>query len=64
MDGTRHINDGNPNLLSANRNGDDRWLNANWDRPDDRWNRENGFAFLVPQIALFLSLNSGGSFCF
>lgn len=47
--------DGNPNLLNANRNDDGRWLNANWNDPDDRWNRDNGFAFVVSQISLFLS---------
>lgn len=41
---------GDPNLLSTNRDNDGRSLNANYDRPDDRWNRENGFVFLVPQV--------------
>ena len=55
MDGVLHISDGNPNLLGANRNDDGRWLGAYWDNPDNRWNRENGFAFAVSQIFSFLS---------
>lgn len=39
--------DGDPSLLDANRAGDGRWLNAYCDKPDDRWNREDGFAFAV-----------------
>jgi hypothetical protein len=51
--------DGNPNLLSANRNDEGRWLNANWDNPDNRWNRDNGFAFAVPHLSSFLLLRGG-----
>jgi len=43
--------DGDPNLLNANRNGDGRWLNAYYDRPGNRWNRESGFAFAVSQLS-------------
>ncbi|OGL70621.1 hypothetical protein A3C09_00160 [Candidatus Uhrbacteria bacterium RIFCSPHIGHO2_02_FULL_47_44] len=50
MEDTSHILGGNPNLLTANRNDDGRWLNTYNDNPDNRWNRENGFAFLVPQF--------------
>jgi len=35
----------------VNRN--DRWLNANYDNPGNRWNRDNGFAFVVSQLSLF-----------
>jgi hypothetical protein len=45
--------DGDPNLLAANRDNDGHWLNANYDRPDDNWNSDNGFAFAVSQIASF-----------
>lgn len=48
--------DGDLNLLNVNRNDDGRWLNANFDKPDNRWNRDNGFAFVVSQIFSFLSL--------
>ena len=43
------INDsfGDPRLLNAGRGGDGRWLNASYGRPDDRWFRDNGFAFVV-----------------
>jgi len=46
--------DGNPNLLNANRNDDDSWLNTYYDNPDNRWNRDNGFAFAGVQLSLFL----------
>ena len=54
----RHFahSDGDPNLLNANRNDDGRWLNAYYDKPDNRWNRENGFAFVVSQLSSFLFL--------
>lgn len=41
---------GDPNLLSADRHDGGRWLNAHWGRPDDRWYRVNGFAFVVSQV--------------
>jgi len=59
MEGTLHIytdSDGNPNLLGANRNDDGSWLNTYWDNPDNKWNRKNGFAFVVSQLTLFLLL--------
>jgi hypothetical protein len=59
MDDIRRSSDGDPNLLGVNRNGDGRWLNAYYDRPDDRWNRDNGFAFAVSQLSLFLSCFRG-----
>jgi|GEM_PF-1195315 len=46
--------DGDPNLLGANRNDDGCWLNAYWDKPGNRWNRDNGFAFAVSQLSSFL----------
>ncbi|MBI2475295.1 hypothetical protein HYV69_02600 [Candidatus Uhrbacteria bacterium] len=39
--------DGAPDLLSADRYGDGRWLSACDGRPADRWNRAHGFAFAV-----------------
>ena len=66
MGGILHISDGDPNLLSANRNDNGQWLNAYYDNPDNKWNRENGFAFAVSQLSSFLprlpSGNSGGVF--
>jgi len=53
IDGVVYISDGDPNLLSASRNDDGRNLNAYYDRPDNRWNRDNGFAFAVSQISRF-----------
>ena len=50
--------DGNPNLLSANRNDDGRRLNTYYDNPDNRWARESGFAFVVSQVSA-LSSGSG-----
>jgi len=58
-DGAAHDSDGDPNLLELNRNDDGRWLNANYDRPDDGWNRDNGFAFVVPQAESFLPRYGG-----
>jgi len=46
---------GYPNLLGLNRNGNGRKLNAHYDNPGNRWNRKNGFAFLVQLISSFLS---------
>ena len=42
--------DGDPHLLGSDRRGDGRWLNANYDGPDDGWNVYGGFAFVVPQV--------------
>lgn len=55
MDGTPYISDGDPNLLGANRNDDGQWLNAYYDNLDNRWNRDNGFAFVLSQLFSFLS---------
>lgn len=52
--------DGDPNLLSANRNDDGRWLNAYNNNSDNRWNRENGFAFAVSQLFSFLAPRQRG----
>lgn len=41
---------GGPRLLDANRGGNGRWLNAFYDKPDGKWNREYGFAFVLPQV--------------
>jgi len=48
--------DGDPNLLNTNRYDDGQGLNAYYDNLDNRWNRENGFAFVVPQLSSFLPL--------
>ena len=55
MDDISRNSDGDPNLLNANRNDDGRWLNTYYDNPDNRWNRDNGFAFAVSQLSSFLS---------
>jgi hypothetical protein len=49
MGGASYNSDGDPNVLNANRNDDGQWLNANWDHPDNRWNDNGAFAFLVPE---------------
>ncbi len=59
MDGVLYISDGDPNLLGVNRNDYGRWLNAYYDRSDNEWNRNNGFAFAVAQFSSFLSLSYG-----
>lgn len=53
--------DGDPNLLNANRNDDGQWLNTAYDNPDNRWNDDNGFAFVAPKLFSFLlSLHFAG----
>lgn len=42
--------DGDPSLLSAHRSGDGRWLGAYYGESDCRWDREDGFAFVVSQV--------------
>jgi hypothetical protein len=54
LDGVLYISDGDLKLLGANRNDDGQWLNTYYDNPDNRWNRENGFAFVSALISLFL----------
>ena len=49
--GILHNSDGDPKLLSANRNDDGSWLNTNYDNPDNKWNRSDGFAFVVSQVS-------------
>jgi hypothetical protein len=53
VDDFLRISDGDPNLLAANRDNESRWLNAYYDRPDDNWNSDNGFAFVVSPISSF-----------
>ncbi|MFA6973439.1 MAG: hypothetical protein WC238_01700 [Parcubacteria group bacterium] len=43
--------DGDPNLLLAGRGGGGRWLGTAYDRPDDEWFRDYGFAFVVSQVS-------------
>jgi len=44
-----NVSGGGPRLLGASRDGGGRWLDAYCDQPDSRWDRECGFAFVVPQ---------------
>ena len=55
IDDSSRVYDGDPNLLSANRHDNGRWLNAYYDNPDNRWDSDNGFAFAVSQLSSFLS---------
>ncbi len=43
--------DGSPSLLSADRNGDGRWLCACCVRSGSRWGRDGGFAFAMAQVS-------------
>jgi hypothetical protein len=45
--------DGNSHILGTDRNDGNSSLNAYYDNPDNEWNRENGFAFVLPQLSLF-----------
>ena len=42
---------GGPSLLDADRFGGGRWLDAYCGKPDDRWFRYYGFAFVVSQVS-------------
>lgn len=54
IDGISYNSDGNPNVLNANRNDDGQCVNANWDNPDNQWNDNGAFAFVIP-ATLFIS---------
>ncbi|MCX6716321.1 MAG: hypothetical protein NTV72_00105 [Candidatus Taylorbacteria bacterium] len=41
---------GDPDLLYASRYGGGRWLDADYDKPDDWWDRDGGFAFAISQV--------------
>lgn len=41
---------GNRNVLYLYWNDDGNWLNAYYDNPDNKWNRDNGFVFVVSQV--------------
>lgn len=43
--------DGDPVLLSALRDDYGSWLYAFYGRPDNGWNRSDGFAFVVSQVS-------------
>jgi len=43
--------DGDPLLLHARRSVGGRWLRAAYGKPGDRWVRESGFAFVLPQVS-------------
>lgn len=43
--------DGDPSLLNASRRDGGRWLRTCYGRPDDPWDREDGFAFVVSQVS-------------
>jgi hypothetical protein len=53
MEDNSRNSDGDPSLLNANRNDDGQWLNTYYDRSDNRWNRDSGFAFAVAQLSFF-----------
>ena len=55
VDDILYISDGDPKLLSIDCNDDVSRLNAYYNNPDNRWNRDNSFAFVVSQISSFLS---------
>lgn len=44
---TETDSDGNPAIFNVNHNGDERWLDNDDGRPDDVWNGDNRFAFLL-----------------
>ncbi len=42
---------GDPILLGASRDGDGSWLNADYGNPVIKWNRSDGFAFVISQVS-------------
>ena len=64
MGGILHNSDGDPKLLNADRNDNGFWLNTNYDNPDNKWNRSNGFAFVVSQVFQKLPYLLIEEFCF
>ena len=42
--------DGDPHLLVAHRALEGRWLDTYYDKPDDYWDFDVGFAFALPQV--------------
>lgn len=63
-DDVLYNSDGDLNLLNANRNDNGQWLNTYYDNPDNRWNRDNGFVFVISQLSLFLLYFLVEEFCF
>lgn len=64
MDEILRNSDGDPNILSVSRDDNGRWLNTYYDKPGNRWNRNNGFAFAVSQFSSFLSRLRAGRVSF
>ena len=44
--------DGDLRLLDATRRGGGSWLHTRYGNPDDGWDREDGFAFVVSQVSV------------
>jgi hypothetical protein len=59
-----HNSDGDPLLLYALRNDYGSWFYTNYDYPDNKWNRSNGFAFVVSQVSQKLLYLLIEEFCF
>lgn len=54
MEGTsyRTDSDGNLNIFNVEHDDDDLWLNANYGNPDNFYNGNNRFLFVLPRISL------------
>jgi len=50
-------------VFKVNRDDGERWLDTNWDDPDNRWNGDNRFVFLRRKSFHF-SPAFAGEFCF
>lgn len=59
-DGKAYISDGNPNILTTDRNDDGRQVNAYYDNPDNNWNDNGAFAVPVAPLSSFLLSLVGG----
>ena len=50
--------DDDPSLLHAFRDDGGRWLSTTYGKPDSKWDRDSGFAFVVSQVVSTQDLES------
>lgn len=66
IEGTLYITDSDGNLKAFNVKHDDNglWLNSNNGNPDNVWNPDNHWVFVLPRNSLHFSPIPLGEFCF
>lgn len=64
----RHLirtdSDGNRNIFNVEHDNDELWLNWNNGNPDNVWNPDNRFVFVLPRNSHHFSPDPAGEFCF